>query len=110
MGKTNRKTGIALLIAFGITLPAAASAGGPGQAEDTSIKVSYEDLNIDSAAGARVLYARLKRASERACNVESLSEHGSIERALDAKACYDEVLSNAVENVGSDALTRIHAS
>lgn len=110
MRKINRRTGISLLIAIGIALPAVASAGGPDQAEDTSIKVSYEDLNIDSEAGARALYSRLKRASAKACNVESLSEHGSIERVRDAKLCYHEVLSGAVENIDSDALTKIHAS
>ena len=110
MRKFNRKTGISLLIAVGIALPAVASAGVPDQAGDTSIKVSYEDLNIGSEEGARVLYSRLKRASAKACNVESLSEHGSIERVRDARLCYHEVLSNAVENIESDALTRIHAS
>ena len=110
MRKTNLKTGISLLIAVGIALPVAASAGKPGHAEDTSIKVSYEDLNINSEAGARVLYSRLKRASEKACNVEPLSEHGSIERVRAAKLCYHEVLSGAVENIDSDALRRIHAS
>ena len=72
--------------------------------------MSYEDLNINSEAGARVLYSRLKRASAKACNVESLSEHGSIERVSDAKLCYHEVLSSAVENIDSDALTKIHLS
>jgi UrcA family protein len=110
MRKISLKTGISLLIAVGIALPVVASAGEPGQAEDTSIKVSYEDLNINSEAGVRVLYSRLKRASEKACNVESLSEHGSIERVRAAKLCYHEVLSSAVENIDSDALTRIHAS
>ena len=109
MGKTYRKTGISLLLALGITLPAIAFAGAPSQIEDTSIRVSYEDLNIQSEAGARVLYSRLKRASARACDVESLTEHGSIDRARDAKTCYHEALSNAVENIDSDALTEIHA-
>jgi UrcA family protein len=110
MRKINLKTGISLLIAVGIALPALASAGESSQVEGTSIKVSYEDLNINSEAGARVLYSRLKRASEKACNVESLSEHGSIERVRDAKLCYHEVLSGAVKNIDSDALARIHAS
>ena len=108
MRKINRKTGISLLIAVAIALPAAALAGAPDQAADNSIKVSYADLNIQSEAGARVLYARLKRASEKACNVESLSELGSVDRARNARVCYDEVLSNAVENIDSDALTRMH--
>jgi UrcA family protein len=110
MGKTYRKTGISLLIAVGIALPAAAFAGGPGQEQDTSVKVSYEDLNIHSEAGAKALYSRLKRATQKACNVESLTEHGSVDRARDARVCYDEVLSNAVEKIDSDTLTRIHAS
>ena len=109
MGKTNRKTGISLLLALGFTLPTIAFAGAPSQIEDTAIKVSYEDLNIQSEAGAKALYSRLKRASAKACNVESLSEHGSIDRARDAKICYQETLSDAVENIDSDALAEIHA-
>ena len=110
MGKTNRRTGISLLLALGVALPAITFAGAPSYFEEVSVKVSYEDLNIHSEAGARVLYSRLKRASEKACDVESLSEHGSIERVRAAKLCYHEVLSSAVENIDSDALTRIHAS
>jgi UrcA family protein len=110
MGKSFRKTGIALLVAVGITVPAVASAADPSEDEETSVKVSYADLNIDSEAGARVLYSRLKRASQRACNVESLTEHGSVDRARDAKACYEEVLSAAVANIDSAALSKIHAS
>ena len=110
MGNTNRKTGILLLIAFGITLPAAASAGAPGQTEDTAVTVSYADLNIHSEAGAQVLYARLKRASERVCHVAPFSEYGSVKRVRDSRVCYDEALSDAVESIGSDALTRIHVS
>ena len=110
MGKTSGKSSIALLVAVGITLPAVASAGDPSQEKASSVKVSYADLNIDSEAGARVLYSRLKRASEKACNVESLTEHGSVDRARDAKACYEEVLSDAVANIDSAALAKIHAS
>lgn len=110
MGKTNRKKSIALLVVVGITLPALASAGDPSKDKENSVRVSYADLNIDCEAGARVLYSRLKRASEKACNVESLTEHGSIDRARDAKACYEEALSDAVANIDSAALARIHAS
>ncbi len=110
MGKTYRKNSIALLVAVGITLPVAASAGDPSKDEESSVKVSYADLNIDSEAGARVLYSRLKRASEKACHVESLTEHGSVDRARNARVCYEEVLSDAVANIDSAALSRIHAS
>ncbi len=108
MGKTNRKTAISLLLALGITLPAIGSAAAPSQFEDVSVRVSYADLNIESEAGAKVLYSRLKHASEKACNVGSYLEDFSVSRAFEAKTCYRNALAKAVENIGSDALTRMH--
>ena len=101
MGKTYRKTGVSLLLALGFALPTIGFAGTPGQFEDAAVTVTYEDLNIQSEAGAKVLYSRLKRASAKACNVESLSEHGSVDRARDAKVCYHEALTAAVESIDS---------
>ena len=109
MGKTYRKTSLALLLALGATLPAVGLAAASTNTERASVKVSYADLNIHSEAGAKALYARLKSASERVCDVGSFWEHGSITKFRDAKMCYVEVLSQAVENIDSDALSKIHS-
>ena len=109
MRKTNCKTGSSLLLMLGMTLPAIGTAAAPSQFEDASVRISYADLDIQSEAGARVLYSRLKRASERACNKSSYWERASISMTVKAEECYREALTNAVESVGSDALKKIHA-
>ena len=98
----------AALALLGLGIPALAVAGAPSQLDDLSIKVSYADLNIANEQGARVLYTRLQRASRDACDVQSLTVAGSVRRVALAQECYHETLSNAVEKIGSDALTEIH--
>ena len=109
MGKNNRNTGALLLLILGSALPAVVSAGAPDQLEDSAVTVSYGDLDIQSEAGAKVLYSRLKRASEKACNVESFTEHGSVDSARDARLCYRAKIARAVDNIDSEPLKRMHA-
>ena len=109
MGKTIRKTGISAFMALAIALPAIGSAAAAVEIDDALVRVSYADLNIQSEAGARVLYSRLKHASEMVCDVGSFSEHGSVERARTAKECYQAALSKFVDNIDSDELKKIHA-
>ena len=109
MGKTNRRTSIALITAIGITLPALGLAGVPSQVEEASVKVSYADLNIHSSAGAKVLYARLKQASEEVCGSKDSVTTRSLTETSKAKACVREALEASVEKIDSDALEEIHA-
>ena len=73
-----------------------------------SIAVDYSDLRIDTEAGARTLYARLKHASNKVCGVESYWQLGSLTRVKLAHTCYDQTLGKAVANIDSDALTKLH--
>ena len=92
MGKTNRKTRLSTLLLLGIALPAAAMAATPSQIDDAAVKVSYADLNIQSEAGARVLYTRLKKASEEVCGIQTHVIDGSLAATLRARACFRETL------------------
>ena len=96
------------MLALALTANADASPAGNYVVE--SIAVDYSDLRIDTEAGARTLYARLKHASTKVCGVESYWQLGSLTRVKLARTCYDETLSKAVANIDSDALTRIHSS
>ena len=109
MGKTNRTTSIALITVIGITLPALGLAGVPSQTEKVSVKVSYADLDIHSSAGAKVLYARLRRASEEVCVSRGYMTTRSLTETSKAKACVREALEASVEKIDSDALEEIHA-
>jgi UrcA family protein len=73
-----------------------------------AVRVSYADLDIHSEAGAKVLYSRLKRASEEVCGIQSHVINGSLAATKNARACYREALEVSVKKIDSDALTGIH--
>jgi UrcA family protein len=110
MGSKTLRLTITAFAVIGLALPLAATAAAPSQIDSAAVKVSYDDLNISSEAGARVLYARLQRASERVCGVGSILEMGSLSATHGAKACYEETLDEAVVKIDSEALTSIHES
>ena len=93
-----------------LAIPAAGLAAPPNQSDDRAVTVSYADLDINSEAGAKVLYARLKRASEDVCGVAPYLESGSLTKTRKAKLCYAETLGSAVDSIDSDLLTSIHKS
>jgi len=102
--------GIAALVVFSLGTSASAVAASQSQFEENSISVSFADLNIQKAAGAKVLYTRLRSAAESVCNVRPYSEIGSLARLAKAKKCYAKTLDKAVKNIDSEALRQIHAS
>lgn len=109
MGKINRKYWLSPLLLLGMAIPATGIAAAPKHINDASIKVSYADLNIQSEAGARVLYARLKRASEEVCGIQTHVINGSLAATLRARTCFQETLEASVEKIDSDALAEIHS-
>ncbi len=86
-----------------------------GYVEAGKASVSYADLNLESEEGVRVLYRRLKRASKALCSVVpprvagSLPEYYQANIGRDDRQCYREALSNAVDKIDNEDLTRIHA-
>ena len=103
-------TGIAALVVFGLGASVSAVAATQRQLDDGNIAVSFADLNIQNAAGAKVLYSRLQRAAESACNLASYYELGSLTLYAKAKRCYAEKLDGLVARIESEALQEIHKS
>ncbi len=93
-----------------LALPAASLAAPQGEVEEVTVKVDFSDLNIHSEAGAQRLYDRLQRASRKACDVHPYREHGSIQYYKQTRACYDSTLAEAVLEIESKALAKLHAS
>jgi UrcA family protein len=108
----NKITGlsIAAIVASGLALPLVGLAASPSHIDDDSVKVSYSDLNITNEAGAKLLYARLQRASQEVCGVGSHNIVRSLTETKKARACYEKALSAAVEKLDSELLTVIHNS
>ncbi len=77
--------------------------------------VSYADLNLESEEGVRVLYRRLKLASNKLCSATPPRIAGSLPNIYlgkygqETRQCYREALSNAVAKIDNEDLTRIHA-
>ena len=91
-------------------LPSLATAASPSQFGESSIKVEYGDLDINTVAGAKTLYARMEKAAEIGCDLRPFSETGSLKHYNESRACYKKNLAAAVERINSDALTKIHNS
>lgn len=98
-----------LFAMLALSLPLGALAASTVEIDDDHVRVSFADLDIYEEVGAKVLYSRLQRASRAACNVESLTTLGSIERTTAAKTCYSDMLDEFVTRIDSEALKKIHA-
>ncbi len=77
--------------------------------EGPKASVSYADLNLESEEGVRVLYRRLQHASREVCSPKSLKITLSPFVNYQASGCYRHTLSDAVDKVDNEDLTRIHA-
>ncbi len=93
-----------------LALPTLAVAASPSQIDRLKMSVSYDGLDIHSDAGAKILYTRIKRASDRACGVASLNELGSIKRVSAARKCAAYMVEKAVKQIDSDELKKVHRS
>ena len=103
------KSLVATFVVIVLSGPAVVLAGTRNYIDDAKATVSYADLNLENEEGVRVLYRRLQHASREVCGVTSLLIAGSIGYLQGTKQCYRETLSNAVDNIDNEDLTRIHA-
>jgi UrcA family protein len=76
----------------------AADVGMPSQ------KVSYADLDISKPAGAKVLYGRIVAAATRVCTLDGYKDMGTEKRT---KVCTAHAINNAIDDVGSPALSAL---
>ncbi len=103
------KSLVATFVVIVLGGPAVVLASTSSHLETNKATVSYADLNLENEEGVRVLYRRLKRASKEACGGGSLRHSRSIIMKSSRLQCYRETLSNAVDNIDNEDLTRIHA-
>ncbi len=100
---------MAAFVVIVLSGPAVVLAGTHSDTEDAKTTVSYADLNLENEEGVRVLYRRLQRASREVCGGGSLRHGGSIILKSSRLQCYRETLSNSVDKIDIEDLTRIHA-
>jgi UrcA family protein len=101
-------TMIALAATAGIASTAQAGDARTSSARYDSVVVKYSDLDLDSAAGTRALFARLSAAAERACG--NAPDARALQRKAQFRACYESALSRAVDKVGSRELQALRTT
>jgi UrcA family protein len=84
-----------------VALPAVADGSDPPQ---TTVK--YADLNIASPEGAAVLYARIRRAAEKACS----QVDGNVDIYGERQVCVNKAILEAVTKLNAPALSAVFAS
>ncbi len=110
MGNQKATKFVSIILVAGLATPLVGLAAAPSEIGDDYMSVSYSDLNIHSVTGAKALYGRLQKATEKFCGVEPYSVVRSLKAHADAKACYEETLSSAVDKIESRTLREIHES
>jgi UrcA family protein len=69
------------------------------------VRVSYADLNVQTEAGAAVLFQRIRSAAERVCEVAGTRDLGQLTQV---KACTDHAIAGAVEQINLPTLTKVY--
>jgi UrcA family protein len=108
---TRKSTMAMMTLALTATLSAAPAlraddAARPGVVR-TQVVVDYADLDLDSIAGNKALYARLSHAAERACGPEP--ERQELRARSDYRQCQEAALAKAVDRIDSPELHALHA-
>jgi UrcA family protein len=101
---------VSIILVASLATPLIGLAAAPSETGDDYMSVSYSDLNIHSVTGAKALYGRLQKATEKFCGVEPYSVVRSLKTHAAAKACFEETLSSAVDKIESRTLKEIHES
>jgi UrcA family protein len=83
----------------------AALAAGARAEEAPQVHVSYADLNLNTAAGATVLYQRIREAASTVCALPVERDLGHVSQT---KACTAQVMAEAVATLDNPTVTRVY--
>jgi UrcA family protein len=107
----NQSKSIASIVAASLVVlgwVATAGSAHAGEIGDALTKtVVYGDLNLDTEAGARTLFFRLRGAAKEVC---SPLAGRSLSLQSRWQACYDKAVASAVVQVNHTAVTALYAS
>ena len=95
--------------AFRRVFVAAALVAGFGVAAQATelarVHVTFSDLNVNTEAGAAVLYQRIRNAADEVCGTFSVRDLGA---EVAARACKERAIGETVASVKVPALTRVY--
>src|SRR5580698_2566018 len=93
--------GLVAIAALG-ALPATLCTASAADPSSASITVNYSDLDIKSPSGARLLYERIRAASQSACN------YFWFKTDADEAKCRQNTIAKAVSKINHPALTAVY--
>ena len=99
---------ISVILATFIALAGTAASGTVVAHPDDQVlskTVTYDDLNLESEKGAKVLYARLRHAAQDVC---SPFESRELSRKQIWHTCVDNALASAVRQLNNPRVTALH--
>ncbi len=83
--------------------PLAQADSGPGVPTQV---VRFQDLDLSTAQGARILYGRIRRAAGEVCAPYQVS--GSLIPSAAWRSCFEQAIATAVRRVDSPLFTAYH--
>jgi UrcA family protein len=98
---------VALLVLPALFIAESAVAGIPA-VEAPSVRVQYQDLNLNDQKAIASLYQRIRNAADEACKP---AEGPQLVNRLFWKAwndCFTQAIANAVQTVHNDKLSQYH--
>jgi UrcA family protein len=97
------RVAVAAAVAFAAVLGAQPTFAATADDGVVSVRVPYADLNLQSAAGARIMLARLTAASHSTCGAEpTITDLG---RSQLYRGCVSGTLDRAVRSLGAPLVT-----
>ena len=101
---TMRMTFVAFAALSATMLAGVTQAAGFGD-DPPKQTVSYQDLNLKSDAGIKVLYRRIQNAADQVCGNTDTRD---LQVTSAKRACIERAISNAVAAVNSPMLTQVY--
>jgi UrcA family protein len=100
--RSSKNVIVAAVAAVAFTSVVQVAQAGDVANDRPSLTVRYSDLNLDSQAGAAVLYQRIRHAAEQVCGKPDLRR---LDEMVVAQDCMVKAIASSVSAVGNAQLT-----
>ena len=100
-----KNLGLATVTVLGVATLAVSAHADESVAQVPARTIHYSDVNLNTQAGAEVLYKRIHDAAEQVCGDVGSRQ---LDQATAAKACVDRAVSGSVRAVNNRQLTSVY--
>ena len=104
---TTFRGALAFVALFATSAVVTTTAAAATPAEAPSVRVRYDDLNLATEAGTKVLYSRIVNAARGVC---AFADSRELSLLAMSERCQSAAIAKAVNDVHSTQLAAVHAS